>query len=98
MWLGLIILIVIVLALLGGVIVGGVYALVLLPIAAVILLGALLSMLWRRSRDPAARARTAERLRPPSVGGPAGGPAGGGNAPSAPSTPDEILDARRDAS
>jgi hypothetical protein len=93
MWLGLILLIIIVLALLGGVIVGGVYALVLLPIAAIILVGALLSMLWNRSRDPAARAHTAERLRPPSVGG----PGAEANAPSAQATPDEILDARRDA-
>lgn len=110
MWLGLVFLFVIVLALLGGVVVGGIYALILLPIAAIILVGALGLTIWRRANDPERRAGPAGRAgQPPSVGpaggggaggGAAGGPGGGAaggtsNSPSSPTTPDELLDERR---
>jgi hypothetical protein len=89
MWIAWIFAIVIVLLLLGGVVVGGVYAAVLLPIAAIILIGALIYTLWARDREPKRMER--ERQVDPLPHTP------GQNATATPSTPDDIVDARRQA-
>ncbi|MBV9817853.1 MAG: hypothetical protein JOZ07_05820 [Solirubrobacterales bacterium] len=91
MWLAVPILIIVVLALLGGLAAGGVYAAVLIPIAAIILLVAMITSLWRRAtgegEDPRERRRTEVPLPHTSPQ----------NTPATPATPDQIVDARREA-
>lgn len=89
MWVAWIFAVVIVLLLLGGIVVGGIYAAVLLPIAAIVLIGGLIYTLWSRDREPRRMAR--ERHVDPVAHTP------GHNATAAPSTPDDIVDARRQA-
>jgi hypothetical protein len=63
MWLFVPFLFLLVLAIVGGVLVGGIYAAVLLPIVAIILIGAMSAVLLRQSRG-------GRRSRPPGWVGP----------------------------
>jgi uncharacterized protein (DUF58 family) len=90
MWLGLVLILFIALLLLGGLAAGGVYAIVLIPIAAIVLVGALILSMWRRAtqpREPTPR----QHLSPDLPHSP------GQNVHAAPSTPDQITDARQGA-
>ena len=93
MWLGILLIFLIVLVALGGLVAGGIYAAVLIPIAAIILVGSLVITMWRRSSDPQAR-----RGDPGSVGWPPSVNASTGSAvndPGRPDTPDEALERRQ---
>jgi hypothetical protein len=81
------------LVLLGALVVGGIYAVVLIPIAAIILIGSLGITMWRHSRGTEARRGPAgSAVRPPSMSTSAGS---GVNTPRAPDTPDEALKRRQ---
>lgn len=88
MWLGVLLILVVVLVALGGVVAGGIYAAILLPIAAIVLIAGLISVMWRRSNDPSERVRRSERHVQPAH-------SPGHNAAAAPSTPDDLVDARQ---
>jgi uncharacterized membrane protein YfcA len=93
MWLGLVLVILVILVLLGGLVAGGVYAAVLIPIAAIILISSLVITMWRRSNDPEARHGPAGSVGwPPPVNTSTGS---GVNDPKAPDTPDEALKRRQ---
>jgi uncharacterized membrane protein YfcA len=92
MWLLLPVVVIVVLAVVGAIVVSGIYAAVLIPIAAVALLIGLIAI-WRRAQDPEFRRHLDEKERRP-LGG-TGGVTDGGSA--APSTPDQLADARRSA-
>ena len=92
MWLLLPVLVIVVLAVVGGVVVSGIYAVVLLPIAAVALLIGLIAI-WRRAKDPEFRRHLDEKDSRP-LGGTGGVTE---NRSTAPSTPDQLTDARRSA-
>jgi hypothetical protein len=90
MWILLPVVVLIVLAIAGGLLVSGIYAIVLLPIAAVVVVFGAASV-WRRAHDPEFRDKLDDRARQPL-----GGSRGTMEDPStAPTTPDELLDARR---
>ncbi len=92
MWLLLPVVVIVVLAVVGGIVVSGIYAAILLPIAAVALLVGLIAV-WRRAQDPEFRKHLDEKERQP-LGGTGGVPDG---ASGTPSTPDQLADARRSA-
>jgi hypothetical protein len=95
MWLGLVFLFIIIIAALGSIFAGGIWTIVVVPVALLIVVFAGLIVLWRRSQDPAARKRPAGSVgTPPSVNVSTGS---GVNDPVAPDTPDEALDRRRSA-
>jgi hypothetical protein len=92
MWLLLPVVVIVVLAIVGAIVVSGIFAAVLLPIAAVALFIGLIAI-WRRAKDPEFRRHLDEKERRP-LGG-TGGVTEGGS--STPSTPDQLADARRSA-
>jgi hypothetical protein len=88
MWLALPLLLLIVLVLAGGLVVGGIYAIVLVPIAAIVLIGAVVYTMWDRASEPPNLRRERQGVAPlPHTPGQ--------NAQSSPSTPNEIVDAQR---
>jgi hypothetical protein len=88
MWLALPVILLIVLALAGGLLVGGIYAIVLVPIAAIILIGAVIYTIWGRASEPPNLRRERENIDSlPHTPGQ--------NAAAAPSTPNDIVDARQ---
>ena len=93
MWLALPVVVLVILAVLGTIVVSGIFAAVLLPIAAIVLLVGL-TAIWRRARDPEFRERLNQKESPP-LGGTGGVVE---NQSATPSTPDEVVDARRRAS
>lgn len=88
MWLALALIIVVILVALGGLVAGGIYAAVLIPIAVIVLLGGLIAAMWRRSSDPSRRVRRTEEQAQPAH-------SPGHNAAAAPSTPDDLVNARQ---
>ena len=93
MWLALPVVVLVILAVLGTIVVSGIFAAVLLPIAAIVLLVGL-TAIWRRARDPEFRERLNQKESPP-LGGTGGVVE---NQSSTTSTPDEVVDTRRRAS
>lgn len=89
MWLIFIALPLFVLLLAAGLIVGGVYAIVLVPIAAIILIGAVIYVMWGRATEPENIPGERERVKPLPHTDHA-------NTAPAPSTPDQLVDARRE--
>lgn len=88
MWLGLPVLILAVLALVGAVVGGGVFTLVLVPIAILFALAAIGYSMWNRASHP----------HETEQGTPTSGPlphSNHSNASVAPSTPDQLVDARQ---
>lgn len=90
MWLVLLVLPVAILVLVGGLVVGGVYAFVLVPIAVIIAATVLIFGLWTRANRRSDIPSEAERVHPLPHTGHA-------NTAAAPSTPDQLTDARRGA-
>jgi hypothetical protein len=90
MWLGLVLILAVVLALIGGVVVGGVFALILVPIAVIIVVSALLASMWSRANRPRQEGQT----HTPDSSLPHGQHI---NAATAPATPDQLVDARQQA-
>ena len=90
MWLIVPIVVLVILAILGGVLVSGIFAVVLLPIAAIVLLVGLVTI-WRRASDPEFQEHLDEKERKPL--GASGGMVDASS--TAPSTPDELVNARR---
>lgn len=87
MWLGLVLLIVIAAALAASIVSGGIFTIVVLPVAVLIAVAALIVTLWgrgsgrskgRRTRDPASLPHSDHTNTAPS-----------------PTTPDQLVDARR---
>lgn len=74
----------------GGLLAGGVYTIVFLPIAAIIIAGAVLYTMWGRSARPADIPGEAERVEPLPH-------AHHSNVAAPPTTPDQLVDARREA-
>ena len=90
MWLGVIVVLAVVLALIGGVIVGGIFAFILIPIAAILVGGAVVASVWARA--------TSGRPSPEderSQAAPAYPHGGSPNGSAAPATPDQLVDARQ---
>lgn len=88
MWLVLLVVPLFVILLAAGIIAGGVYSAVLLPIAGIILVGAVIYTMWGRSTEPENIPGERERVKPlPHTDHRNTGPA--------PSTPDQLVDARR---
>lgn len=90
MWLGIVIAFAVLLALIGGVVVGGIFALILVPIAFIIVIAAVLMSMWARA--------TSGRPSPDderSRSAPAYPHGGHQNASAAPGTPDQLVDARQ---
>lgn len=67
MWIAIPVVLLVILAIVGGVLVGGIYAAVLLPVVLLILIGAGLAI-FKRSIDPEFRARHDERAKRPLGG------------------------------
>ncbi len=88
MWLALPLLFVVLLALVGGLVVGGVYAIVLIPIAVIIAVFGAAYVVWARSKQapPPDERHTEVDPLPHS---------GHSNTAATPSTPDQLVDARR---
>jgi hypothetical protein len=91
MWLGLVLILAVALALIGGVVVGGVFAFILVPIAAIIVVTALVMSMWARANRPR---EGAQRPGSPDNSLPHGAHS---NAASTPATPDQLVDARQQA-
>lgn len=95
MWLGLLIAFAVLLAVIGGVVVGGIFALILVPIAAIILIAAVVMSMWARASSGRPGPED-ERSRSRSSSGPPAYPHGGHqNASAGPATPDDLVDARQ---
>lgn len=91
MWFYPVVLLLVVLAIAGGTLLGGVYTLVLIPIGAIVLISALVYSLWGRSLEGRGGARTdaahtSEQPLPHRRVRPSG---------RAPSSPEALADARR---
>jgi uncharacterized membrane protein len=90
MWLGIVIAFAVLLAVIGGVVVGGIFALILVPIAAIILVFALVMSMWARATSGRPSPEDEHsRSAPPYPHG------GHQNASPAPATPDQLVDARQ---
>ena len=88
MWLFWFVLPLAILLLIGGLLAGGIYTIVFLPIAVIITVGAIIYTMWAKSTQPANLPGERERVQPlPHTDHP--------NAAPAPSTPDQLVDARR---
>jgi hypothetical protein len=95
MWLGLLVVFAVLLAVIGGVVVGGIFALILVPIAAIILIFGVVMSMWGRatSGQPAPED---ERSRSGSGSDPPIYPHGAHqNASAGPATPGDLVDARQ---
>jgi hypothetical protein len=90
MWLGIVVLFAVVLAVIGGLVVGGIFALVLVPIAVIILVFAVVTSMWARATSGRPSPED-ERSRP----GPAYPHGSHQNSSPAPATPDQLVDARQ---
>jgi hypothetical protein len=89
MWLSLPVLILVVLMIIGGIIGGGIFTLVLVPVAVIILLVSIAVSGWSRSQ---------ERGENPSEASLTGDPlphSGRRNMPASPATPDDLVNARQ---
>ncbi len=72
----------------GGLLAGGIFTIVFLPIAVILAAGAIIYTMWASSTDPENIPGERERVEPlPRTSH--------RNTPSAPSTPDQLVDARR---
>lgn len=89
MWLGLLVLIVILLAIIGGLAVGGVYLVVLVPVAVVIAVAYIAYAMSKRSSEPVSPTDAAAAEDAPLPH------SGRRNTAAAPSTPDDLVDARQ---
>lgn len=89
MWLGILIAFAVLLAVIGGVVVGGIFALILVPIAVIILVLAVVMSLWARATSGRPSPEDERSHSAPAYAG------GQGNAGSAPATPDQLVDARQ---
>jgi hypothetical protein len=90
MWLGIVIAFVVLLAVVGGIVVGGVFAFILVPIAIIVLVVATVISMWARA--------TSGRPSPEderSRSAPAYPHGSHQNASPAPATPDQLVDARQ---
>lgn len=90
MWLGIVVAFGVLLALIGGLVVGGIFALVLVPIAVIIVVVAVVLSMWARA--------TSGRPSPEderSRSAPAYPHGGHSNVSAAPTTPDQLVDARQ---
>jgi hypothetical protein len=86
MWLAFPIFVLVFLAIVGGLVVGGVYLLVLLPLALLVIVGYVAYAMWKRSSEATlSRAGAADPL-------PHTEPGGG---PATPASPDDLVDARQ---
>ncbi|MFZ0088591.1 MAG: hypothetical protein WAL63_03730 [Solirubrobacteraceae bacterium] len=88
MWLVLIAVPILVLLVLGGLLAGGVYAIVLVPIAVVIGVGAVIYLMWGQATRASHIPSEQDRVQPLPHTGHA-------NAAATPSTPDQLVDARQ---
>jgi hypothetical protein len=90
MWLGIVIAFAVLLAVIGGVVVGGVFALILVPIAVIVVVGAVVMSMWARATSGRPSPEDERSRSEPTY------PHGGHqNASSAPATPDQLVDARQ---
>jgi uncharacterized membrane protein len=90
MWLAIVVAFAVLLAVIGGVVVGGVFALILVPIAVIILVVALVVSMWARATSGRASPEDERSRSAPAY------PHGEHqNASAAPSTPDQLVDARQ---
>ncbi|HWE11750.1 MAG TPA: hypothetical protein VG325_20550 [Solirubrobacteraceae bacterium] len=71
----------------GGLLAGGIYTIVFLPIAVIIAVGSIMYTMWRRSSEPRDIPAERERVKPLPHTPPADTPG--------PATPDQLVDARR---
>lgn len=88
MWLALPLVVIVLLAVIGGIIAGGIYAIVLLPIAFILAVFGVAYVIWARSKQappPDERHRDVDPL-PHS---------GHSNTAPTPTTPDQLVDAQR---
>lgn len=88
MWLFFLALPLAILLIVGGLLAGGIYTIVFLPIALIIAAGSIIYTMWARSTEPANVPGERERIKPLPHTEHA-------NTASAPGTPDQLVDARR---
>lgn len=88
MWLLFFVLPLAIVLIVGGLLAGGIYTIVFLPVAVIIAIAATLYTMWGRSTQPENIPGERERVKPVPH-------SGHSNTPSAPSTPEQLADARR---
>ncbi len=88
MWLYIFVIPLAILMIVGGLLAGGIYTIVFLPIAVIIAVGGIIYTMWASSQRPPNLEREREQVSPLPH-------AGHANTAPAPSTPDQLVDARR---
>jgi hypothetical protein len=89
MWLGLPALLLLVLAVVGAIVGGGVFAFVLLPVVVIVVVAGVTFAVWGRSqKEPSGRSQARQTGDPLPHGQ-------GSNVPASPATPDQLVDARQ---
>ena len=88
MWLYIFVVPLVVVMVIGGLLAGGIFTIVFLPIALIIIAATIIYTMWAQSTQPQNIPGERERVKPlPHTPH--------GNATSAPSTPDQLVDARQ---
>ena len=92
MWLYIIALVLLLFGIVGGVLTGGIFTIAILPLGVIALVTAGIASLWARSQQGrAGAAEDSEASKEPAL------PSGHSNAATAPNTPQDLVNARREA-